>query len=151
MSIRSLSGQVLAIALLAGVTAAAQAADAPGPTSPEPTSKVILQTDKHGNGIPFAYPLGKPLITARITEFEPGAATPRHRHVVPLFAYILEGELTIYSEDGTVHHVKAGDAFMEGSDWHYGRNEGGAKVKLLAVYVGEEGAPLAVRADPAKP
>lgn len=36
---------------------------------------------------------------------------------------------------------------MEAADWHLGRNEGSAKVRLLAVYPGEVGTPLSTWAD----
>ena len=115
--------------------------------TPAPTSTPLLETSTHGDGVAIVYPTGKPLITARITEIPPGAATPRHRHTIPLFVYILEGELTLHGEDGSTRRVKQGDAFMEATDWHFGSNEGSATVRLLAVYPGEVGAPLSIRAD----
>ena len=69
-------------------------------------------------------------------------------HTIPLFVYILEGELALHGEDGSTRRVKQGDAFMEATDWHFGSNEGSATVRLLAVYPGEVGAPLSIRADP---
>jgi quercetin dioxygenase-like cupin family protein len=115
--------------------------------APAPVSTPLLESSTHGDGVPIVYPKGQPLITARITEIPPGAATPRHRHTIPLFVYILEGELTLHGEDGSTRLVKQGDAFMEATDWHFGRNEGSAKVRLLAVYPGEVGTPLSIRAD----
>jgi quercetin dioxygenase-like cupin family protein len=115
--------------------------------APVPVSTPLLESSTHGDGVPIVYPKGQPLITARITEIPPGAATPRHRHTIPLFVYILEGELTLHGEDGSIRLVKQSDAFMEATDWHFGRNEGSAKVRLLAVYPGEVGTPLSIRAD----
>ncbi len=116
------------------------------------TSNVLLETSTHGDGVPIVYPTGKPLITVRTTHIPPGAVIPKHRHPIPLVVYILEGELTLHVDDGSVRVAKEGEAFMEASNWHYGQNAGTKPVRLLAVYPGEVGAPLSVRApDPAKP
>ena len=56
--------------------------------------------------------------------------------------------MTLHGEDGSTRRVKQGAAFMEATDWHFGSNEGSATVRLLAVYPGEVGAPLSIRADP---
>lgn len=109
-----------------------------------PTSVPLLEATTHGDGKPIVYPAGKPLITARLTEIKPGVETNHHRHPIPLFAYILQGELTLHDETGGVRKMKAGDAFMESSAWHFGRNEGTETVRLLAVYIGEQGAPLSI-------
>jgi quercetin dioxygenase-like cupin family protein len=60
---------------------------------------------------------------------------------VPLFAYILEGELTVdYGEHGK-RSYRAGDAFMEAmAIAHHGSNPGSQPVRLLAVYLGADGA-----------
>lgn len=135
--------------LIAGGPAVAH--DGPGQVAegaPAPTSTLLLESSTHGDGVPIVYPTGTPLITARITDIPPGAATPRHRHTIPLFVYMLEGELTLHGEDGSTRLVKQGDAFMEATDWHFGRNEGTATVRLLAVYPGAVGVPLSIRPAP---
>lgn len=117
------------------------AADAAKPGSGI-TAVEILKATTHGDGATLSYPAGKPEVRASLIEISPGAETNHHRHPIPLFAYILEGELTLHDEDGGIRKMKAGDAFMESSDWHFGRNEGTATVKLLAVYLSEQGTPL---------
>lgn len=146
---RRLGGLSVAVLLILGGPAAGH--DHPGQLAegaPAPTSTLLLESSTHGDGVPIAYPTGTPLITARITEIPPGAATPRHRHTIPLFVYMLEGELTLHGEDGSTRRVKQGDAFMEATDWHFGRNEGLATVRLLAVYPGAVGVPLSIRPTP---
>lgn len=123
--------------------AATASADEAGGTN-GPTSVPLLEATTHGDGQPLVYPAGKPLITARLTEIKPGVETNHHRHPIPLFAYILQGELTLHDETGGVRKMKVGDAFMESSAWHFGRNEGTETVRLLAVYIGEQGTPLSV-------
>jgi quercetin dioxygenase-like cupin family protein len=119
-------------------------ADDAKPGVPGPTSILLLEATTHGDGAPLVYPAGKPKVTARVVEIGPGLKTNVHRHPIPLFAYILEGELTLHDASGSVRHAKAGEAFMESSGVHYGENESKTPVRLLAVYLGEEGAPLSV-------
>ena len=75
----------------------------------------------------------------------PGQSTGVHSHSVPLFAYMLEGELTVdYGEDGTrTYH--AGDAFIEAFQTpHNGTNTGNGNARVLAVFAGSETAPNTV-------
>lgn len=124
--------------------AQAQTAETPAAVAPAVTSQLLLSTRTHRDGVPIVYPSGTPLITARITTIPPGATIPRHRHPVPLFTYMLEGELSLIDDDGSVHRFKQGQAFIEAAGWHSGKNEGSIPVRLLAVYPGEVGALLSV-------
>jgi len=114
-------------------------------TGPAPIVTVLMQANTTGDGQPLVYPAGTPQITARIVEIPPGGETGRHRHPIPLFAYILEGEVTVKVDDQPARRFKTGDAFMEVASWHNGYNEGTAPVRLLAVYLGADGAALAVK------
>jgi quercetin dioxygenase-like cupin family protein len=60
---------------------------------------------------------------------------------VPLFAYVLEGEITVdYGEHGR-RTYRQGEAFMEAmAVAHFGANTGSQPMRLLAVYMGAEGA-----------
>lgn len=101
----------------------------------------LLQTDRTTVGEAFAYPAGHPQVTAAIVTLAPGETTVRHRHGVPFFVYVLEGEITVdYGEKGT-RIYKTGDALMEAmAVEHAGTNTGAAPVRLLAVYMGADGA-----------
>jgi hypothetical protein len=56
----------------------------------------ILSTGTNIIGEPIRYPTTGPAhITAAIVTLAPGQKTSVHKHGVPLFAYILEGELTV--------------------------------------------------------
>jgi len=60
---------------------------------------------------------------------------------VPLFAYILDGELTVDYGDRGTRTYRRGEAFMEAMDVaHAGINTGTQPVRLLAVYMGAKGA-----------
>ena len=130
-----------AVALLCAAVIPAQAADQ-GNADAAPTSVVLLKTTTTGDGQPLVYPGGTAQITSRVTTFPPGAKTGLHRHPMPLYAYILEGRLTIHVEGQPPRHFKAGDAFMETAGWHYGVNPGDTPTRLLAVYAGAVDLPL---------
>jgi quercetin dioxygenase-like cupin family protein len=91
-------------------------------------------------GNPLAYPDGHVDITAAIVEVPPGGSTGWHSHEVPLFAYILEGELTVdYGEKGR-RTYSAGSSVLEAMNWpHNGTNTGEVPMRLLAVYMGGGG------------
>jgi quercetin dioxygenase-like cupin family protein len=114
-----------------------------------PPLDVLLASGETVIGQPIAYPDGAPEVTAAIVTLAPGQATGWHLHEVPLFGYILEGELTVdYGPDGSRTYA-AGDAFLEafGSE-HDGLSTAAGPTRLLAVYMGAEGAANTVpRAD----
>ncbi|HEY0920336.1 cupin domain-containing protein [Devosia sp.] len=91
-------------------------------------------------GTPLDYPDGPAKVTAAVVTLPPGGETGWHEHEVPLFGYILEGELTIdYASKGTKTY-RAGDSFLEAVDWpHNGSNTGETPVRLIAVYMGGGG------------
>jgi quercetin dioxygenase-like cupin family protein len=99
------------------------------------TPLIIGGTDVLGR--PLSYPEGPVNITSAIVTIPPGGTTGPHTHEVPLFAHILEGELTVdYGEKG-VRVYRAGDSVLEAVDWpHNGTNTGSVPMRLLAVYMG---------------
>jgi quercetin dioxygenase-like cupin family protein len=102
----------------------------------------LLSTGTSIVGETIRYPTSGPAhVTAAIVALAPGAKTIVHKHGVPLFAYILEGELTVdYGEHGK-RTYRQGQSFMEAMDVaHYGMNTGTQPVRLLAVYMGAKGA-----------
>ena len=81
-----------------------------------------------------------------LVTFGPGEKSAAHRHPIPTFGYVLEGELESTFE-GKVYHYKKGDAFYEEPNGlHNGtRNPSKTKTaKLLAVFAGEKGKPFLV-------
>ncbi|MEM9780937.1 MAG: cupin domain-containing protein [Pseudomonadota bacterium] len=125
-----------AVGLASGLTLALDAT---------PTVEILLSTTKTVSGQPISYPAGTAEITGAIVTLEPGQRTGWHRHDVPLFAYVLEGELTIDYGDAGVHVFSAGDAFVEamGTD-HNGMISGQTSARVLAVFAGAEGTPNTV-------
>jgi quercetin dioxygenase-like cupin family protein len=117
------------------IASAAAAQDSGYPSTP------LLSTGTTIVGETIRYPDGVANVTAAIITIAPGGRTIAHGHGVPLFAYILEGELTVdYGAHGRRTYRK-GDAFMEAmAVVHVGLNEGKEPVRLLAVYMGAAGA-----------
>jgi len=97
----------------------------------------LLQSSTDVLGDPLVYPEGAPNITAAIVTIPPGGQTGLHHHEVPLFAYILEGELTVDYGDKGKKTYRTGDSVLEAQNWpHNGTNTGSVPMKLLAVYMG---------------
>ena len=97
----------------------------------------ILKTDKTVLGVPFFYPKDSPSeISATVITLMPGKETGWHTHHVPLFAYVLEGEITVnYAKIGK-RIYKKGDAIMEAIDHaHNGVNTGSTSVQILTVFL----------------
>ena len=100
-------------------------------------------------GQTIAYPDGTPNVTAAVVTIPPGNETGWHLHEVPLFVYILEGEISVDYGDKGVKVYKAGDTLLEAEEWpHNATNKTDDTVKILAVYLGAEGHANAKPADP---
>lgn len=101
----------------------------------------LLETTTTVAGEPIAYPTTGPAkVNAIIVTIAPGAETVLHHHPAPMFAYILDGEVSVdYGAAGT-RRFQAGDAFMEAMAMpHKGVNSGAVPVRILAVSMGAEG------------
>ena len=81
--------------LFGGASLGRDAAEPQAQPQPDP-AVTILSTGASILGEPIRYPTTGPArITAAIVTLAPGQKTSVHKHGVPLFAYILEGELTV--------------------------------------------------------
>jgi quercetin dioxygenase-like cupin family protein len=100
----------------------------------------LLSTGKTVVDQQIAYPAGTAKVTAAIVTIPPGGETGWHLHEVPLYVYVLEGEVTVdYGEKG-VKVVKEGESILEAVDWaHNGMNKTDQPLRILAVYIGAEG------------
>jgi quercetin dioxygenase-like cupin family protein len=112
-------------------------------------TRSVLSTGTTVTGEPIRYPSGTAHITAVELTFKPGQQTGWHIHPVPLFGYILEGELTVdYGAKGRRTYRK-GEALMEAmNEAHNGRNTGRRPLKILVVYMGADGVPNSSPASP---
>lgn len=109
----------------------------------------LLQGSADVLGAPLAYPEGTPNVTSAIVTIPPGGETGWHEHEVPLFAYVLEGELTVdYGNKGKKTY-RAGEAVLEAVGWaHNGTNTGTVPMKLVAVYMGGGSKANTIKIDP---
>jgi quercetin dioxygenase-like cupin family protein len=105
-----------------------------------PRAETVYQGDTTVMGEPIVYPPGKAEVLSVIVTLLPGEETGWHRHGVPLFGYILEGEVVVdYGERGT-RTYKSGTGFMEAmATAHNGRNIGDKPCRILAVFMDAEG------------
>jgi quercetin dioxygenase-like cupin family protein len=118
-------------------------------TKPAATVETLMATGETTLGQPIVYPPGAAKVTAAIVTVPPGGETGWHTHAVPLFGYILAGELTVdYGADG-LHTYRPGDTLMEAMNHpHNGMNRGATEVRLLAVYMGSASLPNSSPAAP---
>ena len=80
-------------------------------------------------------------------ELAGGSVAPRHTHAGEEMGFILEGTLTLEVAGQEPQPLKQGDAFyIPANTPHLVRNTGAGVVKLVAVYVVEQGKPLATPA-----
>jgi quercetin dioxygenase-like cupin family protein len=89
----------------------------------------------------IVYPAEAPAkVTAAVVTLAPGEETGWHTHGMPVFGYMLEGELEVdYGPKGK-HVYRAGDAVLEAiTVEHNGRNVGTGPMRILAVFMGAEG------------
>lgn len=106
--------------------------------------QTLLETSTSVVGEPIVYETSQPaLITARELVLAPGAELPWHRHPMPTFGYVIEGEIVVdYGPKGS-RTFRKGDTLMEAmSVAHRGRNTSAKPVRVLAVSIGSRGQPL---------
>ena len=144
-----------ALLLLAANAAMAQAVAQAVPSAPQPAdahagTRTVVSTGTTVTNEPIRYPSGSPAhVSAVEITLEPGQQTGWHIHPVPLFGYILAGELTVdYGAKGK-RTYRTGDGFVEAmNEAHNGRNLGQEPVKILAVFMGADGVAGTTPASP---
>ena len=145
---RGLTTLVLVLAtsaLLAGCGGSA----APAETGAAPTgaaapggSQVLLDAQRLTVlDQPLRYPKkGAAQVSSSIVTLEPGQETGWHRHAAPMYAYVLEGTITVEYDGGVVKDYPAGTALLEAvGTWHNGTNKGTSPARVLVVNMGAKG------------
>ncbi len=109
-------------------------------------TKPLLKSGKTADGDPVQYPkTEKAEIVAVTGTLAPGGRTPLHQHPIPVYVYVMEGELEVQTEGKEARHYKTGDSFIESVNRsHQAFNKGSSPAKILVVFVGEEGRPTTV-------
>lgn len=108
----------------------------------KPQSSVVL--DKQAQTVLdqlLQYPNGSQAqVSSAVLTIAPGVSTGLHKHDAPMYAYILEGTLTVTYEGGIVKEFSAGSAILEAVGTpHNGENKTDKPVKILVVNMGAEG------------
>lgn len=111
------------------------------------TAKLLKKTTVTSNGQKIMYPqTDRAEVTAMTVEVAPGAETGWHKHPVPVYAYVIAGNLSLELEDGKHLSFNAGDVIIEVvNTMHNGKNSGTEPVKLVVFYLGVEGAPNVIK------
>lgn len=106
----------------------------------------VLKSGKTADGDPLNFPQGENVeIVSVIGTIDPGGRTARHQHPVPVYVYVLEGELEVQTEGGEPRTYNKGEAFLESvNQWHQAFNRGTDPTKILVVFMGEQGQPTTV-------
>ncbi|AGA92069.1 cupin domain-containing protein [Thioflavicoccus mobilis 8321] len=140
--------RVLRLLILSFVLAGSPAALADADGYAAGVSSVILERGTTtADGAPIAYPCtDRPEVTAAEVTIAPGAETGWHKHPIPLYAYVQQGELEVRLDDGRVSSFHGGDVIFEVVDtWHNGKNVGDDEVKLIVFYLGIAGEPTTIK------
>lgn len=131
------------LVLLAGTVALAQDDPLPEGFETQPLIKSSVSRDND----PIVYPTGKPEVISVIGTLAKGGRTALHEHPVPVYVYILEGEVELKTEGKESQRYKAGEAFIETQNRkHQAFNVADAPSKILAVFIGEQGTPTTAAA-----
>jgi len=113
------------------------------------TANVLTKTSFTANGQKIVYPqTDKAEVTAMTVDIAPGAETGWHKHPLPVYAYVLSGDLTVELEGGQRISYSTGDAIIEVvNTLHNGKNSGAEPVKLAVFYLGAEGVPNVIKLE----
>ncbi|EAT58530.1 cupin domain-containing protein [Chlorobium ferrooxidans] len=113
--------------------------------------KLLTATKTTTSGEKIRYLKSKnPEVTALTVRIPPGGSTGWHKHPVPVYAYVLEGRLTVALKDGRTFTFNKGDALVEVvNTFHNGTNSGPEPVTLAVFYTGAAGLPNVIKEEPA--
>jgi len=110
--------------------------------------QTLLRSSTNSAGQTIEYPHdGKAEVSILKVEIPPGKETGWHQHPVPIFGYVLAGQVTVHLANGHTHTFHQGDAMAESVKMlHNGVNEGKETTKLLIFVAGEKNVPFTVKA-----
>jgi quercetin dioxygenase-like cupin family protein len=107
---------------------------------------LLAKTSLSWDGSPLTYySKGTPEIIMLRIKIPPGVQLPLHKHPVINAGVLLNGELTVVTEDNKTLHLKAGESIVEVvNKWHYGKNEGNDTAEILVFYAGVQDVPITI-------
>lgn len=109
----------------------------------------LLKTDTTETGQHIDYPnIDNEEVSILKVIIPPGKSTGWHKHLFPVFAYVLKGTLTVQQEGGKKIHIKENASVSESINmYHTGMNEGKEPVVLIVFYMGEKDKPVSVKKE----
>ena len=116
-------------------------------SAPKVESTELIRTSQSWDGVELPdYLQGRPEIVGIKYEIPPKQKLGMHFHPVMNFGILVQGELTIISQDGKEKVVHEGEAVVEMvKTIHHGENRGKKPVILYMFYLTQKGLPLAVQ------
>ena len=104
----------------------------------------LIRTSQSWDGVELPdYLRGRPEIVAVKYEIPAGQRLGWHHHPVMNFGILVQGNLTIISQDGTEKTLHEGEAVVEMvGTVHHGENRGSKPVVLYMFYLSQEGMAL---------
>ena len=107
----------------------------------------LIRTGESWDGAELPdYLQGRPEIVGMKYEIPASEKLGWHHHPVMNFGILVQGELTVVSEDGTEKVVHEGEAVVEMvGTVHHGENRGTKAVILYMFYLSQPGLPLSVQ------
>jgi quercetin dioxygenase-like cupin family protein len=108
--------------------------------------ETLLKTDTTSIGQKIVYPnFPSDEVTISKVTIPSGKSTGWHKHTIPVFAYVLKGNLTVELENKQLKQFPENTTFSEViNTFHNGINNGKVDVVLIAFYIGEKGKPLSI-------
>lgn len=109
----------------------------------------ILKTDTTSIGQKIDFPDYKEdEVTISKITIPPDFSTGWQKHYFPVFAYVLEGTLTVELENNKIIQYPKNTSFSEViNTFHNGVNRGKENLILIAIYIGEKGKPLSEKKE----
>ena len=107
-------------------------------------STELIRTSQSWDGTTLPdYLVGRPEIVGVKYEIPAGQKLGWHQHPVMNFGILVQGDLTIISQDGKVKTLHEGEAVVEMvGTIHHGENRGSKPVLLYMFYLSQKGLPL---------
>ena len=138
---------ILVICGAGAVVTACNNAKTQDDSSTEVKTTELVRTSQSWDGVELPdYLQGRPEIVGIKYEIPAGQKLGIHYHPVMNFGILVQGVLTIISEDGLEKVVHEGEAIVEMvGTVHHGENRGKKPVILYMFYLSQTGLPLSVQ------
>jgi len=146
----------LAVLAIVAVAWACSKADASESESEVQQTEVITLTEaltSWDDTVLPPYPQGDSTkLTILKYVIPPHTNLARHFHPIMSFGYLIEGDLTVVSDEGKEKTFHAGETVVETvNTWHHGENRGNTPVVLVVSYNGTTTTPLVVKDGEGEP